>query len=149
MTEPTQEQPQENPNGEFHTHSNLTQALTNITAEHFKSSHKDAEGNPVVMPGFMAEAVHMAFSHIAAAANGNPFFVPHWQNASAYCQVVANILLQAEKELAEKELAEKAEAEKAEAEKAEAEKAEAEKAAAEDSEGEPTFEPVDEPMTQG
>jgi membrane protein involved in colicin uptake len=91
----------------------------------------------------------MAFSHIAAAANGNPFFVPHWQNASAYCQVVANILLQAEKELAEKELAEKAEAEKAEAEKAEAEKAEAEKAAAEDSEGEPTFEPVDEPMTQG
>lgn len=103
MVEPEIQEPkQEDPNGDFHTHANLTQALVSITAEHFKNTHANADNTPVAMPAFMAEAVHMIFSNIAAASNGNPFFIAHWQNAATYCQAVANILSKTKRELTEK-----------------------------------------------
>ena len=91
MSQVTSENPS-SPSGDFHTQSNLTQTLNTIATEHFKGTHKNEGSDKVALPQFMAEALHMAFSNVAGALNGNPFHRGHWSNAAAYFQVVANIL---------------------------------------------------------
>lgn len=93
--------------GNFHTFSNLAQTINKIIIQHFYSTHQTTDKEPVVLPHFMEEALHMICHKLARISNGNPYYEDSWRDIAGYATLVADILLKAQAEAQVAKLTEK------------------------------------------
>lgn len=83
--------------GNFHTHANLTQALTGVIQQHYTAVQAaKGEGQAQPMPQFVSEAIHMICRNLATVANHNIYDLQNWEEIAQYATLVENTIANAQ-----------------------------------------------------